>query len=251
MTPLGPLGLRWPPLGNNSFSNQTSSSSNKRQRASDLAESSVPQSSSKRRRAEADDVPSDNEEFFMLRERVCRLEGGLEEVSRQTESLDRSIREKEFRVWNIPFIKNEELVDMFGMVLMEGLGFTQAKVEKFLTESVTLLRRPRLGSNVRQNDTCILVGVNTVAAREMIFSCKSKLNEWRNPWGGKAISITPNYTNKQSAVSKSCRQVMNKLLDKGHRVKMVGYDRLCVDGGYARNFNEFIRDLQDGEQDQR
>ncbi len=68
------------------------------------------------------------------------------------------------------------------------------------------------------------------------------MNAYQNPWGGRPISITPNYTNKQSAIAKDCRVVLNQLVRNGHHVKMVGYDRLCVDGGEAKNFSYFTRD---------
>ncbi len=222
------------------------STSSKRCRAPDSDESSGRHSRKKHRPdiGNEDMSSSDNEELCSLKYRVKRLENGLEDVTKQTEFLDRSLREKEFRIWNIPFSKNEELVDMFGLVLMNGLGYSQEKVEKFLSESLTLIRRPKIG-NSKQGDTCILVGVNSLAAKEMIFGDKSKLNVYKNPWGGRAISITPNYTNKQSAIAKDCRAVLNQLVRNGHRVKMVGYDRLCVDGADAKNFSYYTRGSTD------
>ncbi len=236
-TPLAPRFLRQGAGGEDG-----QSTSSKRSRVPDSAESSGRHARKKHRPdiGTEDSSSSESEELCSLKNRVRRLEGGLEDVTKQAEFLDRSLREKEFRIWNVPYSKNEELVDMFGLVLMNGLGYSQEKVEKFLSESLTLLRRPKLG-NTKQGDSCILVGVNSLAAKEMIFGDKSKLNVYQNPWGGRAISITPNYTNKQSAISKECRAVLNQLVRNGHRVKMVGYDRLCVDGGEAKNFNYFTR----------
>ncbi len=145
----------------------------KRSRDPDSADSSG-RHSRKKHRADVeyeDFSSSDNDELCILKNRVNRLEGGLEDVTKQAEFLDRSLREKEFRIWNIPFSKSEQLVDMFGLVLMKGLGFSQEKVEKFLSESLTVIRRPKLG-NTKQGDTCILVGVNSLAAKEMILVTK-------------------------------------------------------------------------------
>ncbi len=116
------------------------------------------------------------------------------------------MRDKGFCVWNVPNKPDQDNAGMLGMIFMDDLGFSRDKVEEFFMKSLNVLRRPWIG-NDRQLDTCILVGVISSAARELIFGAKHKLGKWANPWGGKAISITPNYTKKQNDCIKARNRV--------------------------------------------
>ncbi len=243
-------GSNYTPLGSGfggykGFGHQDSS--NKRSRAPESVGTSasshkvrqVKRQKRDRTDSEGSSSSSDCSGVVELKRRVYALEGGLESVKVQAEIIDRNMRDKEFRVWNVPNKPGQDIADMLGMILMDGLGFSRDKAEEFFMKSVNVLRRPRIG-NDRQFDTCILVGVNSIAARELIFGSKHKLGKWANPWGGKAISITPNYTKKQNDFNKARNRVFYNLSRAGFSVERVQFDRISVDGGPAKHYSDFV-----------
>ncbi len=238
-----PLGSRFG--GYKGYSHEDNSS--KRSRAPDSAGTSTSSRKTRqikrqkrgRTESEGSSSSSDCSGVSELRDRLIAVEGGLESVKVQAEIIDRNMRDKEFRVWNVPNKPGQDNADMLGMILMDGLGFTRDKTEEFFMKSVNVLRRPRIGKDM-QFDTCILVGVNSIAARELIFGSKHKLGKWANPWGGKPISITPNYTKKQNEGNKGRNRVFYNLSRAGFSVERVQFDRISVDGGAAKHYSDFV-----------
>ncbi len=137
-------------------------------------------------------------------------------------------------IYNVGIVDTMPLLEVLGIIFVEGLQIDQDTVKRLLSNIV------RKSRSYKQS---IVVTLGSAADYTLVFKSKNNLAEWRNPFGDKPVSIDRHLTKGQVNTRAKMNSVVNAIIANGtpkEEVKRIGIEFIQIgDQAAAKHYSEF------------
>lgn len=160
---------------------------------------------------------------------VSQHSGHLKTLDHRMDTVEQDIKANDLRFWNVMDCATMVPVDILGTIMVDCMSIDEDDVALILQNARNCFRA---GAN------CLVLSCGSKTEFDTIWRAKKNLGQ-ENPFGTKPISVSRNFSQKQSVFAYKRYEVVKQLREAGKEVKTAGIDKISVNDGPFRHFSQF------------